>query len=135
MRHILHRRMLGALAALGLAFSVAPASLTATAVDGRLPACSVPHLAQMTDADGAASTSVAAVSGAEMDADGQRCGHGPCPMPLTTCAGAGACLSLLPLPSSASAPLSSGLFAASHHGTDRGPLSPTPSILTPPPRS
>lgn len=133
MRHTFHHRMLGALAALGLAFSMAPTSLTAT-VDGRLPACSVPHDAQVTDADGAASTSVVAVSGDELDAD-ERCGHGPCPMPLTTCAGAGACLSLLPLPSSASAPLSSGLFAASHHGTDRGPLSPTPGILTPPPRS
>lgn len=135
MRHIFHRRMLGALAALGLAFSMAPASLTATAVDGRLPACSAPHGAQVTDADGAASTSVVAVSGAGLDADGQRCGHGPCPMPLTTCAGAGACLSLLPLPSSTSAPLSSGLFTATHHGIDRGPRSPTPSILTPPPRS
>lgn len=135
MRHTFHHRMLGALAALGLAFSVAPASLTATLVDARLPACSVSGVAQVTDAEGAESTPVVTVSPSELDAGGHPCGHGPCPMPLMTCAGAGACLSLLPLPTSASTPLSSGLFAASNHGTDRGPPSPTPSILTPPPRS
>lgn len=135
MRHTFHHRMLGVVAALGLTFSMAPASLTVTAADGRLPACSLPGVAQMTDAERAESTSVVVVSGAELDTGDQPCGHGPCPMPYTACAGAAGCSSLLPLPASASAPPSSGLFAASFHGADRGPPSPTPSVLTPPPRS
>lgn len=136
MRHTFHHRMLGALAALGLAFSMAPASLTATGTtDGRMSACSVPGVPQVTDAEGVESTSVMAVSGAGTVTGGQPCGHGPCPMPFTTCAGAAGCSSLLPLPASATAPPSSGLFAAPYPGSDRGPPSPTPGVLTPPPRS
>lgn len=134
MHRSLRHRTLCALAALSLAFSAAPAAVSATFAVGPLPACSHADVSPTSGVDVPESPPSVSAVGADRGEGAPACGPGPCSMPFTTCAGAGACLSVLPLPAGASPALSAGFIGVDAFGTEGGPPSPAFAILTPPPR-